>query len=154
MSRTSWRGAGTVALALLVPTLTAGGCGADDSGSAADGSSSAPAGTPAGESPSQTPPADPSPALLSAQQDVETLAPQLESIYRGGDYPTTLSEVEGTLAEAQVTLSPGNSVAGYVYDAEAVEFTLCVENESGAWATYDTAPMTLREGAEDGGCPA
>lgn len=30
---------------------------------------------------------------------------------------------------------------------------LCVEHESGAFATHDTAPMSLRESGESGGCP-
>jgi hypothetical protein len=28
-----------------------------------------------------------------------------------------------------------------------------VETPSGAWVTYDTEPMSLRQGAESGGCP-
>jgi|GEM_PF-2703087 len=62
-------------------------------------------------------------------------------------------EVVETLGDAGLTLAPGNAIAGYVYDDAAVEFTLCVESESGAWATYDTAPMTLRENGAAGGCP-
>lgn len=46
-----------------------------------------------------------------------------------------------------------NTEAGYAYDPETVEFTLCVQTPSGAWATYDTEPMSLRQGAESGGCP-
>ena len=81
------------------------------------------------------------------------MAVSLESFYRGTPYPETTVEVIDTLADAGLRLSEGNRIAGYVYDAAAVEFRLCVENDSGAWATYDTAPMTLRENGVRGGCP-
>ncbi|MCY7396789.1 MAG: hypothetical protein LH468_11700 [Nocardioides sp.] len=95
----------------------------------------------------------PSPELVSVRDDVELVAPSLESFYRDREYPVDLDQVLSTLAEADVPLSPGNRVAGYLYDGDAVEFQLCIENESGAFATYDTAPMTLRRSGETGGCP-
>ena len=54
---------------------------------------------------------------------------------------------------AGLAVTDGNTVAGYRYDDAAREFKLCVENASGAWATYDTAPMSVREAEESGGCP-
>ena len=70
-----------------------------------------------------------------------------------GDYPADLDALLATLADAGVAPTGENTVAGYAYDPETVEFTLCVETPSGAWATYDTEPMSLRQGAETGGCP-
>lgn len=93
-------------------------------------------------------------ALASVRADVESIAPQLESYYRNREYPVDLAQVRQTLVETGVTLSRGNTIGGYVYDGDAVEFTLCIQNTSGAWATYDTAPMTLRDSGATGGCPA
>lgn len=86
--------------------------------------------------------------------EVESVAPALESYYRGTTYPTTLADAVASLADAGIQLAPGLSVTGYVYDADDVEFTLCIEDdESGAWASYDTAPMSVRDGGDSGGCP-
>lgn len=92
--------------------------------------------------------------LRSVRRDVSSIAPQLESYYQQREYPVDLAQVRQTLAESGVTLSPGNSIGAYVYDGDAVEFVLCVENTSGAWATYDTAPMTLARSGGRGGCAA
>ncbi len=93
-------------------------------------------------------------ALSSVQDDIQTAAPALEKFYRGTSYPADLAEATATLDEAGIKLGAGNSVAGYLYDTDATEFTLCIENEFGPWATYDTAPMSMSEGGETGGCPA
>lgn len=95
----------------------------------------------------------PSAELESVFADVREVAPRLESFYRGGDYPRTLEEVLATLDDAGVALSPGNSLGAYRYDPDAVEFELCIEHEGGAYATYDTAPMSTRLSGETGGCP-
>lgn len=93
------------------------------------------------------------PELASAAEDVERLAVRLESFLRGGIYPRDLAGAVASLEEAGLEPSAGNEVATYVYDEDAVEFRLCVEAPGGAWATYDTAPMSVRETGE-GGCPA
>jgi hypothetical protein len=129
-------------LALVSPVLAA--CGDDAATSAPSAAASEDL---------VTPPSNPSADLQSAQADVESRAVQLESYYRGGDYPQDLDELLGTLADAGLAPTGENVVAGYAYDPDTVEFTLCVETPSGAWATYDTEPMSLRQGAESGGCP-
>ncbi len=96
---------------------------------------------------------DVSPALTSALSDVERVAVALEGYYRGAGYPTDLDGAVASLEPAGQELSPGNRVATYAYDADAVEFSMCVETEDGAFATYDTAPMSLRQTGETGGCP-
>lgn len=93
------------------------------------------------------------PELASAAEDVERLAVRLEGFLRGGTYPRDLAGAVASLEEAGLKPSEGNEVATYVYDEDAVEFRLCVEAPGGAWATYDTAPMSVRETGE-GGCPA
>lgn len=135
----------SLALVTLPLVLALAGCGGD-----ASTTPSSPASADPGDL--VTPPSNPSADLRSAQADVESLAVQLESYYRGGDYPQDLDELLGTLADAGVAPTGENVVAGYVYDPDTVEFTLCVETPSGAWATYDTEPMSLRQGAETGGC--
>ena len=93
--------------------------------------------------------------LASVAADVERMAPALESYYRSNDaYPRDLAGALASLGDAGVAPSGGNTVGSYVYDADAVEFTLCVEAPGGAWATYDTSPMSVRDGGESGGCPA
>lgn len=120
--------------------------GAQDSAAPGTSLSGVPGGDPAD--------VDRAAALTSVQREVSSVAPALESFYRGKPYPQTLAEAQGSLADAGIELMIGNTVGGYAYDAAATEFTLCIEGPSGAWATYDTAPMSLREGAENGGCPA
>lgn len=95
----------------------------------------------------------PSRALASVRADVERVAPALESFYQDREYPVDLAQVRSTLPEAGVTLAAGNTIAGYDYDGDAVEFELCVESTTGAFAAYDTAPMSLRRSGETGGCP-
>lgn len=94
------------------------------------------------------------PALASVAADVERLAVRLEGYYRSeDDYPRDLAGALASLGPAGQALSGGNEIGTYVYDEDAVEFRLCVEAPDGAWATYDTAPMSVRE-TGDGGCPA
>ena len=125
-------------IALLAALLA--GCG-DDGGEA-----DAPAAATSGQGPSA--------ALTSALDDVRKVAPRLEGYYRSGSYPRKLEDVAISMPEAGLTLAAGNSLGAYRYDTEAAEFVLCVENTSGAFATYDTAPMALGEQGETGGCPA
>lgn len=92
--------------------------------------------------------------LASVSADVERIAPALESYYGfRNDYPQDLAGAEASLADADVALTGDNTLGSYAYDADAVEFTLCVQAPGGAWATYDTAPMSVRDGGETGGCP-
>ncbi len=109
---------------------------------------------PTAEADTETPRDKPGAALTSVLKDVNTLAPALESYFRGDPYPTTVAEVVAALPKAQLKLSKGNTLGGYRYDPDEVEFVLCVENTSGAFATYDTAPMATGKQGETGGCPA
>lgn len=136
-----------VLVALLVSVL--GACGDDDEPAVAP----QPEATPRPEvSVTETPAGGA--ALDAVLADVTDLAPALESYFRGRDYPTQLADVVAALPETGLKLSPGNSIGGYRYKADEVEFVLCVENTSGAWATYDTAPMTTAQSSATGGCPS
>lgn len=133
-------------VALLIPAL--GACGDDDDPAAGPQPEvTAQPGASATERPGG------GAALESVLADVNDLAPALESYFRGRDYPTKLDEVVAALPRTGRKLSSGNSIGGYRYKADEVEFVLCVENTSGAWATYDTAPMTTAQSGESGGCP-
>jgi hypothetical protein len=141
-----------VAGLLLLPLAA---CGDDDD--TIDASTPAPiVGTP---TPVPTPTGKPkggkqSAALTSVLNDANRIAPALEGYFRGQEYPRTLDEVVAALPKSGLELSKGNSIGGYRYDASDVEFVLCVENTSGAYATYDTAPMSTGQSGETGGCPS
>lgn len=94
-------------------------------------------------------------AVEAVAEDVSSVAPALESYYRaGGGYPASLADAQDTLGPAGVALQPGHVVGGYTYEPEAEEFVLCIEDEeTGAWASYDTAPMGVRDSGASGGCP-
>lgn len=122
---------------LALAALSLGACGSDSAGTSADAGDS---GRPA--------------AQQSAVDDVSRLAPALESAVRGTDYPTDLAGAQRALEAADLQPSEGNVVAGYRYDPDAVEFTLCVQAPDGSYATYDTAPMAVRRSGGSGGCAA
>lgn len=94
-----------------------------------------------------------SPGLTSATSDVTRIAPKLEQYYFEKGYPRDLAGAKASLKPAGQAVSKGNKVAGYSYDEVAREFVLCIQNTSGAWATYDTAPMATGASGEAGGCP-
>ena len=94
-----------------------------------------------------------SPGLQSAVADVSRVAPRLEQYYFTHGYPRDLAGAKASMSNAGQKLSPGNQLGGYRYDDRAREFVLCVQTPSGAFATYDTAPMATGVQGESGGCP-
>ena len=95
----------------------------------------------------------PSPELQAVIDDVRRVAPALESHVRGTEYPLTVDEAARAMDEAGLALGEGTSLGAYRYDPDTIEFELCIEHGSGAFATYDTAPMSTRDVGESGGCP-
>ena len=95
-----------------------------------------------------------SPGLTSATDDVNRITPRLEQYYFAMGYPRDLAGAKASLKPAGQKVSKGNKVAGYSFDDQADEFILCIQNKSGAWATYDTAPMQTGATGKSGGCPA
>lgn len=95
-----------------------------------------------------------SPALTSVGKDVTRIAPKLEQYYFAKGYPSDLKGAKASMKPAGQKVSAGNTVAGYRFDEQAREFILCIQHKSGAWATYDTAPMAVGANGESGGCPA
>ena len=56
------------------------------------------------------------------------------------------------LAENDLELSAGNAVGSDFYDEADADFS-SLQGPPGAFATYDTSPMSLFETGESGGCP-
>lgn len=144
----------TLTLAIVL-TLTASACGGDDGDDApapiTSSTPSAPTSAPTSAPVSEAPEAFD--GVESTLADAEEFAVALEQDFFETGYSTTL---DGAIAAAKRTglqLEPGNSIGSYVFDPEDSEFQLCVENTSGAWATYDTRPMSMRESGDSGGCP-
>jgi hypothetical protein len=94
------------------------------------------------------------PGLESATADVSRVAPRLEQYYFVHGYPRDLDGAKASMRETGLTLSKGNELGGYRFKDSEREFILCVQDTSGAFATYDTAPMATGISAERGGCPA
>lgn len=141
-----------VALLLLTPAA----CGDDEEaavtpGAPLSGEEFTVPSTTASPTPNGTASAD---ALASVLADVDEVAPALESYFRTRDYPTDVAGAVAALPKTGRKLSPGNTIGGYRFKADETEFVLCVESSSGAWATYDTAPMTTGRSGKTGGCPA
>lgn len=126
-----------LATAVIALFLLAG-CGDDDPASPADA-----VGTPSATSTDQGPMAD----------LVTEVAPQLESLYAANGYPQSLVGVAATIGPAGITLPEGVEIGSYTLDTDAQEFTICLEDTAGAWASYDTAPMGVRDSGMSGGCP-
>lgn len=149
----------SLAAAAALTTLAA--CGDDSESAAADSPpASGPdaATTPEGENGTETDTGEQSPdtadadaVATSVARDVEAYAVQLEQVFFGQGYPKDLAGAVAVARQLDLSLSPGNSIAGYRYDPDAQEFRLCVENTSGAFAIYDTEPMSRIE-AGNGGC--
>lgn len=91
--------------------------------------------------------------LASVAADVERIAPALEGHFFDSTYAMTLEEAEAAMADAGLEPTAPNVVGSYVYDPEAVEFTLCIEAPGGAFASYNTQPMSVQTSGESGGCP-
>jgi len=92
-------------------------------------------------------------AVESTLADAEKFAVELEQVFFGTGYPKDLAGAVAAAKKTGLELADGNSIASYVFDPDNAEFRLCVENTSGAWATYDTRPMAMRESGPSGGCP-
>ncbi len=96
--------------------------------------------------------AEPSSELASVIDDALRVTPPLELYFFSAGPAETLEEAVAALADNDLVLSPGNVVGGYVYDDADEDFKLCIESPTGAFATYDTSPMSLFETGESGGC--
>ena len=122
----------------LLATAFMGGCGNDSTST---------------DSTSTTDVTDVSSELATVIADAQRMAPALESRLRGTTYPTTVDEARQALTDAGIEPTAGNAVGGYEYDPDSIEFKLCIEGSAGAFAVYDTRPMSLFENGESGGCP-
>lgn len=92
-------------------------------------------------------------ALASVRSDAQRIAVRLEKDFATGSYPRDLAGMTRAADRLHLAPSAGNTLGGYHFDRGAREFRLCVENPTGAFAVYDTAPMKVGESARAGGCP-
>ncbi len=149
----------SLALSVIVAVIySLSGCGDDTSSDTADAPTTSTA--PVIEAPSQSPapgvsqaPKPTDDGVESTQENAETFAVTLEQVFFSSGYPRDLAGAKAAAKKAGLKLSAGNSIGSYTYDPDDVEFRLCVENVSGAFATYDTRPMSMREAGDQGGCP-
>ncbi|MGQ0465701.1 MAG: hypothetical protein ACT4QG_10325 [Sporichthyaceae bacterium] len=88
-----------------------------------------------------------------AVMDANRIAPKLEQYYFAKGFAKDKKAAEASMAPAGQMFSPGNKMGGYLYLPDEEEFVLCVQHKSGAWATYDTAPMASGKNGTKGGCP-
>lgn len=142
-----------VVVTALTLAALASGCGSGDdpmgTPSAADSSAPAPS-----VSASATPDPAAAQARRSAVEDVQEFAPALEQVFFSQGYPDDLAGALRTAEElTNLRLAPGNRIASYVFDAGDQEFRLCVESRTGAFAVYDTSPMSTISSGDSGGCP-
>jgi hypothetical protein len=144
-----------LALTALLSLAALGGCGSKNASADASLASATGSPAPAAAALALATAASPAPAatLALATADVSRVAPALDTYFRTNGYPATLEEVAGTMPKANLTMDPADALAGYNLDAAAKKFRLCVENDSGAWATYDTSSNSVGDHGLTGGCP-
>jgi hypothetical protein len=145
-----------IALALVSLPALLSGCGGGDTKAAAttDTTATGPD-TSASAKVSAAPTSSMSPADSEklAIADVTQVAPALEAYFRVHGYPTDLEKVFESMGPAGLFMDQSDALASYTYRPSDKEFVLCVQNDSNAWASYDTAPMAVVKHGQSGGCP-
>jgi hypothetical protein len=136
-----------IALVVCLPALVSG-CGGGDDKAAAP--STAAAATISATPTSSVSAADSEKLAIA---DVTKVAPALEAYFRVHGYPTDLEKVFEAMGPAKLVMDQSDALASYTYRASDKEFVLCVQNDSEAWASYDTAPMAVVKHGQTGGCP-
>ena len=134
------------AIVLVLAALPAllSGCGGGDS------QSTAKSGPPAGRT-GATVALSPQAAMAQAMADVNQVAPKLQAYFAAHGYPTDLAGVAKSMTEAGVYMDPSNSLAAYKFDPKTKQWTMCVQNDNGAWASFDTG--SIGGHGTSGGCP-
>jgi hypothetical protein len=126
----------------LVGLSLVSGCGSH--GSSAAGATVPVTNAPAGAS---------TPGLTTAINDVKRVAPALQAYFRTNGYPTTLEEVAKSMPKAKLTMDPSDGLGGYTFNPATKQFVLCVENDSGAWASYESMTGSVDQQGLKYGCP-
>lgn len=153
----------TLVAALAFTVSACGGTDMPDNGLPTSGANSDASPSPSAisspsspRSPTKAPVAEPpdaAEAVESTLADAEEFAVELEQVFFDSGYPKDLAGAIAAADKTDLQLEPGNTIASYVFEPDTSEFRLCVENVSGAYATYDTRPMSMRESGPSGGCP-
>jgi hypothetical protein len=136
------------ALALVLTTTTAllAGCGggkaSTDSGKPPDQSGAA-----AGASSTLSPEA----AEAEAMGDVNQVAPRLQAYFAAHGYPTDLAGLARSMTQAGLFMDPSDALASYQFNPKNKQWSMCVQNDTGAWASFDTG--SIGGHGKTGGCP-
>lgn len=138
------------AIALVLAALPAllAGCGGGDS---KDANSSGSQSGKTGGAPGATVTLSPQAAQATAMADVNQVAPKLEAYFRAHGYPADLAGVAKAMTEAGLFMDPSDALATYKLNPTTKQFTLCVQNDNGAWALFDTG--SIGSHGTSGGCP-
>jgi len=93
----------------------------------------------------------PQAAMAQAMADVNQVAPKLQAYFAAHGYPTDLAGVAKSMTEAGLYMDPSNALAAYKFDPKTKQWTMCVQNDNGAWASFDTG--SIGGHGTSGGCP-
>jgi hypothetical protein len=133
------------ALALvLTTTALLAGCGGG-------GKSNADSQKPGPNGPAATAALSPEAAEATAMANVNQVAPRLQAYFITHGYPTDLAGLAKSMTEAGLYIDPSNSLASYKFDPKTKQWSMCVENDNGAWASFDTGAIGGH--GKTGGCP-
>jgi hypothetical protein len=136
------------ALVLVLTTTTAllAGCG----GGKSNTDSGKPSGT-TGAAPGATATLSPEAAEAIAMADVNQVAPRLGGYFAAHGYPTDLAGLAKSMTQGGLYMDPSDSLASYKFDPKTKQWSMCVQNDNGAWANYDTG--SIGGHGKTGGCP-
>jgi hypothetical protein len=93
----------------------------------------------------------PEAAEATAMANVSQVAPRLQAYFATHGYPTDLAGLAKSMTEAGLYIDPSNSLASYKFDPKTKQWSMCVENDNGAWASFDTG--SIGGHGKTGGCP-
>jgi hypothetical protein len=131
---------------VLVLAALLSGCGGGDSTDGAKSGSSGQNGAPGA-----TVTLSPQAAMAQAMADVNQVAPKLQAYFAAHGYPTDLAGVAKSMTEAGLYMDPSDALASYKFDPKTKQWTMCVQNDNGAWASFDTG--SIGGHGTSGGCP-
>jgi hypothetical protein len=132
-----------VLLLAALPTLLSGCGGGDSKDGAKPGAGN--------NAPDATATLSPQAAMAQAMADVNQVAPKLQAYFAAHGYPTDLAGLAKSMTEAGLYMNPSDALASYKFDPKTKQWTMCVENDNGAWASFDTG--SIGGHGTSGGCP-
>lgn len=133
------------ALALVLTTsVLLAGCGGG-------GKSHSDSQKPGPNGPAATASMSPEAAEATAMADVNQVSPRLQAFFVTHGYPTDLAGLAKAMTQAGLYIDPSDSLASYKFDPKNKQWSMCVQNDNGAWASFDTG--SIGGHGKTGGCP-